>query len=363
MRRIPFLILVLFSLFLSTSSFAFEQSEELVWLAIEGQKRIFERNYAGAMELFRNVEKDYPMSAVGPFGQMAVFEVRMLEREDFHLENEFMEAAKRGEAVYDKVMQLYHPSDLDLFFAGGLIGLEGFFKARKGQWWGAYTKGNTSRQIFTTIIKRNPDFVDAEFGLGMYTYWRSVFTNEIKFLPFFADRRAEGIAVVEKVARQGNLARDMAKVNLGIIYFEEKRYEDAAKILQELLARFPKNAIIRNLVGRIYLADKKYDQAIAEFRKVLEIDPGIAKARYLIGTAIVVEGKKERYPEAERELQEFLKTATERLWRSYALYWLGQLYEKQGNSGAAKEYYGEAIKLNPGLKSAKLKLRGLGGGI
>jgi len=360
MRRFLCIFMILLC---SQAAYAFEQGDELVWLSIEGQKRIFERNYDDAVRLFKYVEAEYPMSGLGIFGQMAVLEVKMLEREDFHLENEFLETAKRGEELVDKVMQLYRPSDLDLFFCGGIVGLEGFFRARHGQWWAAYTRGNISRQIFNSILKHNPSFIDAEFGLGMYTYWRSVFTNEIKFLPFFSDRRAEGIATVERVAREGTLAKEMAKVNLGIIYFEEKRYADAIRVFEDFVSRYPKNVILHQLLGRILLADKKYDRSIEEFKKVLALDPQISKTHYFIATAIVIDGKKERFPEAEGELKKFLEGAQDRLWKSYALYWLGQLYEKEGKTEDAKNYYAEAVKLNGGLKSAKMKLRGLGGGI
>jgi tetratricopeptide (TPR) repeat protein len=364
MRQILFAVFALVAVLHNMSvASAFTQDDELVWLSLEGQKRIFERKYDSALQLFKNVEKEYPMSALGYFGEMAVYEVQMLEREDFHLENELLDAAKRGEEVVDKVMQLYHPSDFDLFYAGGFIGLEGFFKARHGWWWGAYTRGNISRQIFNTILKRNPDFVDAWFGLGMYMYWRSVFTNEIKFLPFFSDKRAEGIAIVERVAKEGRLAAEMAHVNLGIIYFEEKRYADAITIFEDYLKRFPQNVLLHQFLGRVLLADKKYDRAIEQFKKVLAIDPTINKAHYFIGTAILADGKKEQLPEAEQEFQGFLKTTSSRLWRSYTLYWLGQIYEKQGNTESAKQYYEEALKLNKGLKGAQLKLRGLGGGI
>lgn len=364
MRQIFFILIsIILTLQNLSVAHAFDQDDELVWLSLEGQKRIFERKYDSALRLFKDVEGEYPMSALGYFGEMAVYEVQMLEKEDFHLEKELLDTARRGEEVVDKIMQLYNPSNLDLFFAGGFIGLEGFFRARHGQWWGAYTRGNISKQIFNTILKRNPGFVDAQFGLGMYTYWRSVFTKEMKFLPFFSDKRAEGIATVERVAKEGNLAAEMAHVNLGIIYFEENRYADSIRVFEEYLSRFPQNVLLHQFLGRVFLADKKYDRAISEFKKVISIDPSISKAHYFIGTAILSEGKKERLAEAKTEFQGFLKTTSDRLWRSYTLYWLGQVHEKQGSTDKAKEYYTEAIKLNSGLKSAKMKLRGLGGGI
>jgi len=364
MRRIVFLIFVLITfLQVIPAAYAFDQSDEIPWLALRGEELIFARRYDDALTFFKHVEEQYPDSALGPFGQMAAYEVQMLENEDFHLENEFLATAKRGEEISQRIMKQYHPDDIDLFFCGGVIGLEGFFKARKGQWWGAYTRGNTARQIFTAIRKQNPNFIDATFGLGMYTYWRSVFTKEISFLPFFADKRKEGIDVVERAAREGNLAREMARVNLGIIYFEEKRYADAVRVFQGFIDRYPQNVILRNFLGRIFLADKQYDRALEVFQKVATLDPSINKAHYFIGTAIVLQGKKERFAEAESELQGFLAKTTDRLWRSYTLYWLGMIKEKQGDNEKATGYYEEAFALNHGLKNAQLKVRGLGGGL
>jgi tetratricopeptide (TPR) repeat protein len=364
MRKIIYLILIFSFLFCSSArAFVDLQEEKLVSLAMRGQKMIFERRYEEGLRLFKDLEKRYPLSPIGIFGQMAVLEVKMLEHENFYLENEFNEMAKRGGKVVGQLMQRYHPSNEDLFFAGALIGLDGFFRARKGEWWGAYSKGTVSRQIFRGILKKDPGFVDAELGIGMYMYWRSVFTKEIAILPFFPDRRQEGIVIVEKVAREGNMARELARVNLGIIYFEEKRYADAIRIFDEYCTRYPNNIVLHTLYGKVLMADKKYDRAIEEFYKAVKIDPALSKQRYFAAMAIILKGDKNRFPEAKENLEQFSKNEKDRLWRSYALYWLGMLSEKQGDKQAAKGYYEEAVKLNKGLKSAKLKLRGLGGGI
>lgn len=364
MRKIIYLTLILvFSVCSAAHAFVDLREERLVSLAMRGQKMIFERRYDEALHLFKNLEKRYPISPIGIFGQMAILEVKMLERENFYLENEFNESAKRGEKVVGKVMQRYHPTNEDLFFSGALIGLDGFFRARKGEWWGAYSKGTVSRQIFRNILKKDPDFVDAELGMGMYIYWRSVFTKEISILPFFPDRRQEGIAIVEKVAREGFMAKELAEVNLGIIYFEEKRYADAIRVFDDFCKRYPDNVVLHTLYGKVLIADKKYDRAIEEFKRAIEIDPTLSKQRYFVGMAIVLKGDKQRFAEAGEYLKKFEENEKDRLWKSYALYWLGTLNEKQGDKQVAKGYYEEAVKLNRGLKSAKLKLRGLGGGI
>lgn len=159
------------------------------------------------------------------------------------------------------------------------------------------------------------------------------------------------------------MAKELAKVNLGIIYFEERRYADAIRIFDEYCARYPDNVILHTLHGKVLLADKKYDRAIDEFVKAIKLDPSLLKQRYFFSMAILLKNDKKRFSEAKENLFWFLENEKDRLWKSYALYWLGILSEKEGDKGAARRYYEKAIELNKGLKSAKLKLRGLGGGI
>lgn len=358
------LIIIISSAFPFTAQgFVDVREDRLIALALKGQEMIFERRYDDAMAFFKRVEKMYSHSPIGIFGQMAIYEMRMLEREDFHLQNEFLSAADQGDKVVSHVMQRYHPPLEDLFFSGALIGLDAFFKARKGNWWNAYTRGTLSRQIFKRILKKDRKFIDAKLGLGMYIYWRSVFTKELRFLPFFSDQRKEGIAIVEEVASKGRMSKDLAKVNLGLIYFEEKRYAGAARIFDEYCRRYPQNVVLRILYGKVLLASKKYDHSIEEFNKALKIDSSLYKPKYFIGMAIALEGDKEKFPEGKKLLREFLNKAHQRLWRSYAFYWLGMIHEKQGGKKEAKSYYEQAITLNKGLQKAKIRIRGLGGGI
>ncbi len=340
-----------------------EDCENLMDRALGGQKLIFNRNYAEALAVFKNMQDSCNHSPLGFFGEMAIYEVQMLENEDFHLEKKFLDAAKRGDAAVNHVMQLYHPTEDELFYSAAVIGLDGFFQARKSNWWSAYTKGTRSRQIFNRILKSDPKFIDAKLGTGMYIYWRSVFTKEISFLPFFADKRAEGIAIVKDVSEKAKFAAEIAKINLGLIYFEEKRYKDAQKVFAEFVKNYPNTIIFRALLGKVYLADKQYKNSLAIFEESLKIDPSINKTRYFVGMAIALDDDKTKFDYGKKQLNLFLEKENQRLWRSYGFYWLGFISEKQGLKEDAKKYYEEAINLNKGLKQVQVRVRGLGGGI
>ena len=344
-------------------AFAQEASEQkLIAQAMDGQRMIFERNYAGADELFTKVIKENPDHPIGYFGRMAVLEMKMLEREDFHLAREFETATKEGGAAIIKTLNR-QPSDWDLLVCGSLVGLDGFFKARGRHWLDAYTRGVESRQTFHRIKQRNPAFVDADFGLGMYIYWRSVFTKELKILPFFPDRRAEGIAIVESVARDGSFAKELAEVNLGMIFMEEKQFDRSHDVFKAFSNRYPKNVILMLFDGKALIAGKRYDEAAATMKRLIAVDPSVPQAYYFMGMARVMQQKPEYYDEAEAALKKFEAVASKGEWKASANYWLGRLAELRGDKAAAKTYYETALAHNPNIKSIPLRIRALGSGL
>lgn len=340
-----------------------DPEETVITKALQGQELIFARDYKGALKIFDELERDYPDSPAGPFGRMAIYEVRMLEREDFHLEREYDRAAERGRELVGRVLQRYNPGAWDQFLAGSIEGLDGFIKARKGSWWGAYVAGTKARQLFHRVKEMDRGFMDADFGLGMYLYWRSVYTQKLWFLRFFPDKRDEGIAIVERVAREGRFAKELAHVNLSIMYMEEKRFADAQKVLEHFAQRYPENVILRKLLGKVLVAQKRYDAALGHFRAMHDIDPELKKAHYFIGATLVLEGDPSTFPEAEKELKYFIKIHGGKYWPASAHYWLGRLAEMRGDRKLARREYETALELYPRLEDPLRRIRGLGGGL
>lgn len=364
MKKIAHLIyfaLFLFFLLLPAASDAGE--DDVITRSLEGQEMIFARRYDDATRIFEDLKRAHPASPAGYFGMMAVYEIRMLEREDFHLEKEFRAEAKGGLAKAHAVMAMHRPKEWDLFLSGALIGLDGFFKARKGEWWGAYVAGSKSRQIFRHVKELDTAFVDADFGLGMYIFWRSVFAKELWFLRMFPDRRAEGVGIVEGVAKNGNFAKDIAKANLGIMYFEQKRYKDAEGVFGEYISRYPDNVLLRSLLGKVNFAQRRFDDGIAQFREILKIDPTLLKPHYFIGAALILKGDKTKFAEAENELRFFLSKEGGKYWPGHAHYWLGRLAELKGDKDAARREYRAALKLHPKIRDVAQRVRSLGGGV
>lgn len=86
-----------------------------------------------------------------------------------------------------------------------------------------------------------------------------------------------------------------------------------------------------------------------------------ARIPFYRGVALIQSGR--NFPQAEQDLKAYLADSPQRSdWppHSSARFWLGQLYEKEGNKVAAAEQYRDAVSLDSGNHEAKQALNRLG---
>lgn len=332
-------------------------------LLVQGEGLVFSRKYDEAHDLFKRMKVEFPASPAGCFGEMALLEIKMLEREDFSLERQFNEALKEGMDRVEEVLSKQDANPWELFISGSLIGLDGFFKARHGKWWAAYVAGNRSRNLFERVQKIDPDFVDVNFGLGMHTYWRSAYIHELPFLRMFSDKRDEGIAAIERVARDGSVSRDIAQANLIIIYIDEKRFKECLPVLDSFLARYPDSVLLHHYRGKVLSALGFYDDAIDEFNRELKIDATLKKPIYFINAALVKKGDLSRLEEAKAGLNKFIGHESSRYWPAAAHFYLGRIAELRGDAQMARSEFKVARDLNPNVDKSISRVRGMGAGL
>jgi len=82
-----------------------------------------------------------------------------------------------------------------------------------------------------------------------------------------------------------------------------------------------------------------------------------------VAISLLFQEKPALLSEAEQHLRHFLELRATDEWKSFAHYWLGVIEEKRGDMGKAKDEYERALALNPKLKQATFRIRGLGGGL
>jgi tetratricopeptide (TPR) repeat protein len=285
MKKIFFLI---FFLLFSFSAFAGIEDDTLV-----GQELIMARDYDTAMVHFQNIEKMYPDSPTGIYGQMTIWQLRMYENQDFRFRDEYEAVMDKFERIAVKTMK-NNPSAWDMFICGAGYGMRGFFYMRDHSWIRALGSAVRAIQILKRDIWENKDFIDAYLGIGMYNYWRTMMTREIIVLPFFGDHRREGLDQIQMVIDRGRYANKLARSSMIFVYHKDKNYPKEKELLEEFLKMYPKNIIYRQLLGNLYYATREYDKSIEEYRKIQALDPSLTTSTYYLAKAYAMKGGENR---------------------------------------------------------------------
>jgi tetratricopeptide (TPR) repeat protein len=61
---------------------------------------------------------------------------------------------------------------------------------------------------------------------------------------------------------------------------EEGKYDEAARVLHEVLAQYPRDRVVHNELGSVLFLQKHYADAVKEFQQTLAIDPEDLQANY-----------------------------------------------------------------------------------
>ncbi len=295
--------------------FAFSAQADVYTDTMRGKELLYQRNYPAALELFRQIEQDYPDCTAGIFGQMAAYQIMMYENMDYRWKTEFEEIEDRFERKAGKNIK-NDPSSWNLFMTGAAYGMRGFYYMRDDRWFRALGSATKGIRLMKKIIHDDPGFIDAKLGPGMYDFWRTVYTREITTLPFFPDRREEGLSAVKEVMEKGVYGRDLAETNLAYMLAQNKQYKESREIADKYLAKYPDNIILRQLSARLYFNEREYQKAIDEYERILRQDPSMTKSLYYIGYIYMKMPGGQLL--ARKYLNDFLATNPEKHWAKYA---------------------------------------------
>jgi hypothetical protein len=136
-------------------------------------------------------------------------------------------------------------------------------------------------------IRMHPEHGDAYLTLGIYNYYAGIAPTFVKvlrvllFLP--GGDRAEGLAQLERAAREGSLFAPAAQGLLGVVYGSiEGRLIDSLRLGDRLADRYPGNALVRVWLATIYAHPtvEAYDRAEAQYRAVLQ-SSGSSSTRHI----------------------------------------------------------------------------------
>jgi protein O-mannosyl-transferase len=148
-----------------------------------------------------------------------------------------------------------------------------------------------------------------------------------------------------------------ARVNLGVIYDQQGRHEEAKKIFEAVLAQYPNDAFVHTKVALIY-QNLHYEghnlrHAAEEYQKALQLNPNDIVTLYNAGLLMVDAGNLDQAEALFRHSLEIHPRFP------YALMGLGITFVKKGQITEARRLLIQALEIDPGLEGAKVQLQRL----
>jgi tetratricopeptide (TPR) repeat protein len=158
------------------------------------------------------------------------------------------------------------PNDPQAHFAlGTALGLRASYMASvEGSLLGGFRAARRSYDEEEQVLKLDPSRRDAGLIVGTYRYVVSTLSLPMRWMAYvagFGGGKERGLHLIEDAAAGSGENRTEAQFALVLLYNREKRYDDAARVLDALHRRFPRNRLVLLEAGATALRASKAGDA------------------------------------------------------------------------------------------------------
>jgi tetratricopeptide (TPR) repeat protein len=239
-------------------------------LRAQGYEAMFNLDYERARFCFREMVRLFPDDPAGPQCMAASLWLEELNRSsrlraslystdsvqkgtegapDRRVVGEFREWTRKARVLAEARLRR-NPHDIEaIYFLGATAGLKAVFGASiEHKFLAASRDAADASDRHREVLKLDPNFHDAELSIGLYTYVVGALPLPLKTLASIGGVRGSkkrGLEMLERVAREGHWARDIARVLLIDLYKREKRWPEAIAVSRDLSERYPRNYLFR----------------------------------------------------------------------------------------------------------------------
>src|SRR5499433_1346582 len=288
---------------------------EVMELRREGSEAMFNIDYTTAVAKFEEIRKRLPNHPAGDLYLATALWLRQLNKSrrlqtglyrsgsSFYAGADKAREETEGDAVdadmdrafRDRMAQAKtkalalvakNKNDADaLYFLGAWYGvMAGYEASTARKFFSAMRNGSRSVDAHEKTVKLDPNYYDAYLSLGMYDYIVGSLPFMYKALAAVVGARGNkqrGITRLKGVIEKETATADDARVMLLAIYQNEKRYEDALALLDQLSAKYPRSYLVKLERAYTLVSLKRANDAYAAFEDLLK-DPSATPAVDLV---------------------------------------------------------------------------------
>jgi len=313
---------------------------------------VYQRRYPEAKKAFEKAQQRYPLSALGPIGKVLIYQALMLENLDFAYEKQYELAAKQARQQLMEALEVRGNDAWEHFILGGILGIDAIHSMRRGNYLTALNRGLEAMKSVNRAKKIAPEFPDLQLGDGLYNYWRTVISRNVKGLPDFADKRMEGIEQLEYVQNNGIFLGPAATFALTYTWLEEGALKRATQSALLNHRAYPDNVVNNLMLGRLYMYRRKYTESEKYFKRVVSVAPKNRRVYYFMTRMYL---RQKLLDKAERSVNTFLEFDISKRERARALLQKSLIYYRRKNWDEAEKLANEAWNIGK-LKRAKKRL-------
>ena len=239
-----------------------------------------------------------------------------------------------------------------LFILGSAYGNMGFYYANTKNWFRAWWYGRKGIKYIKKAIKKDPEYYNSYFPLGIYNYYRATLPKVIKPLSFLLGGEEEGKEKAVEQLRLASSKSDLkgdARIFLAdSVYYQEGNFKKASALLEELKSEYPDNFYISLALAVSYRHLNQYDLSVQTIRSSLRSEsikkfPGLhGDLYYNLGMAYSGMNEYAKAIMAYKyacKISKKIKGAIPDHYDVLALYGIGNAYEMVGSIDKAREYY------------------------
>ena len=259
-----------------------------------------------------------------------------------------------------------NPNDTAALYALGIAhGLRSnYYWVVKKAWRDSLHDATDARRAHDRVIELDPRNVDARLVSGLDDYIVGSLPLAYRMLGFMIGIRGDkerGIRTVQDVAAHGNLDRVDAEIFLGALYRRENQPRKAIPLIDDLIARFPRNFLLRLELSQMYSMAGDKGNALAAVEEIARLKSGHASGYDRVPWEKVYfqEGTIEFwYRDLDRALAHLqqVAAASDRIdlnTGAYAYLRIGQIYDLTHRRWQALEAYRKGIAYAPQAEAAQ----------
>ncbi len=260
-------------LFLFGSNSIFGQSE--IKLLKQGLKYAYNLDLQKADSVFNKFIDSYPNSPAGYYYLSQNHFWKYLGCRD---QAELMIFERFSDLALNKAEKNINDrnDNFSKFILGSVFTLKAAANTTRGDSWKAFLNAKNAVNQFEEILEKDPNYFDANLGLGIFNYALSFVPGLFKFaldITGLDYDREEAVIYLNKAFEKGELTSDEAAFHLSKIYFEYLGdYRESHYFIDLLIDKYPENVLFYYQKALLEIEMKRLDEAEKLLTKVIEMN-------------------------------------------------------------------------------------------